>query len=168
MTAAQAGDRESYQRLLCEIEAALGPYLRRLLGARELHEDCLQECLLAIHNARHTYDASRPFKPWAYTLARYKAIDTIRRSSTRRRYEPDGTCDPAEKASVAPVEPSLDTTRALDGLDPKYREAVLLTKLEGYTVEEAAAKIGITRAAMRSRVHRGLRHLRAQLAQHLR
>jgi len=169
MVAGQAGDSAAYQQLFSELEAVLMPFLNRLLGGSDLVEDCLQESLLAIHKARHTYDARRPFKPWAYTLARYKSVDAIRRAHTRARHEPDEAVHDLEgKGQVAASEPPIDTHRALEGLAPSYREAVVLTKVHGYTLEEAARKSGVSRAAMRSRVQRGLYQLRVHLEKVLR
>lgn len=169
MAAAQRGDADSYRSLMAELQTVLTPFLRRQLAGPELVEDCVQESLLAIHKARHTYDPARPFKPWAYTLARYKSVDAIRRSNTRRRHEPtDLPADSVEQAGAPAAEPPLDTAKALEGLAPKFREAVVLTKLHGYTVAEAATKAGVSRAAMRSRLHRGLNQLHRHFAQALR
>ena len=169
MTAAQDGDLESYERLLTELEQVLRGFLRRMLGGTELVDDCLQDCLFAIHRARHTYDPSRPFKPWAFTLARHKTIDVIRKRSTRRHHETtDGEMSTARAAASEHPEVALDVAHALQALDPPYREALRLTKLQGYTLEEAADRVGVSKAAMRSRVHRGMRKLRWVLERKLR
>lgn len=161
MAAAQRGDAESYESLLRELERSLGSRLRRMLGGNDLVEDCLQECLVAIHRARHTYDTRRPFKPWAYSLARYKTIDVIRKRSTERRYQPISLDErPVCGGKPQALDLPLDVGKALQSLDGNYREAVLLTKFVGYTLEEAAEKAGVSRTAMRSRVHRGLKQLR--------
>ena len=61
MAAAQQGDREPYNRLLQSIL----PYLRAFVGARlrdpSIAEDVVQNVLLSIHQARHTYRPERPF-----------------------------------------------------------------------------------------------------------
>ncbi len=57
----------------------------------------------------------------------------------------------------------LEGARILGQLEPKYREAIALTKLAGYTLAEAAQRIGITQTAMKTRVHRGLRAARKLL-----
>lgn len=167
MAAAQRGDSDRYEALLAELESTLRGFLFHLVGAPELVDDCLQECLLAIHRARHTYDPKRPFKPWAFALARYKTIDVIRRRSTQRRHEssdPDG----APEGSAAPQsDADLDLDRILGALESPYREAVMMTKLMGYTLNEAAAAEGVSKAAMASRVHRGLRALRRLLEREL-
>jgi DNA-directed RNA polymerase specialized sigma24 family protein len=53
----------------------------------------------------------------------------------------------------------LDAEVLLAQLNPIYRDAIILTKLNGYTTAEAAAIAGVSGAAIRTRVHRGLREL---------
>lgn len=168
MAAAQDGDLESYDRLLVEVEAVLRAFLRNKLREPELVEECLQEALFAIHKARHTFDPRRRFKPWVFALANYKTIDVLRRRSTRRRYEvPEFEGWTAGQATPTGPESPFDASRALEGLAAPYREAVMLTKLLGYTLDEAALRAGVSKAAMRSRVHRGIHQLRRVLGREL-
>ena len=80
MAAAHRGDKRLYERLLRETAIAIDRYIRRRFGALSFVDDCVQECLLAIHNARHTYNPERPFRPWLFALVRNKTIDLLRRS----------------------------------------------------------------------------------------
>jgi RNA polymerase sigma-70 factor (ECF subfamily) len=74
-------------------------YLRRHFGESDFVEDCVQECLLAIHRARATFDPARRFRPWMFAIVRHKAIDMLRRRGTRRRHE---TQDAHEEEPTAP------------------------------------------------------------------
>ena len=69
MAQAQTGDRNAYHELLI----AILPYLRRRAGyalARSHDaEDVVQEILMTVHMARHTYGPKRPFTPWLATIA---------------------------------------------------------------------------------------------------
>ena len=58
------------------------------------------------------------------------------------------------------AEHRMIATNYLDLLGPEQSEAILLTKLYGLTVREAAKRIEVSESAMKTRVHRGLRHLR--------
>jgi RNA polymerase sigma-70 factor (ECF subfamily) len=52
---------------------------------------------------------------------------------------------------------------ALDRLPEAHRTALILTKLEGNTIEEAAELLGTTPSAIKLRAHRGYRRLRVLL-----
>src|SRR5882757_5121191 len=77
MAAAQNGDRIAYNTLLTEISDWLQRYYARRVPAMMV-EDLKQETLIAIHQRRMTYEATRPFGPWLASIARYKWIDHLR------------------------------------------------------------------------------------------
>ena len=74
-------------------------YLLSRFGPLEILDDCVQESLIAIHNARHTYDPNRPIRPWLYTIVRHKTIDMLRRQNSERRLQ--------DKGQVAASEPDF-------------------------------------------------------------
>jgi len=168
MIAAQAGDRAAYERLL----RSLLPELERFVIAR-LHdtagaEDVVQNVLLSLHRARHTYRPERPFEPWVFAIARNAVIDAQRKRGVRMRRELalDDSPEPVADA-VAPFDPgdrlSAKLARALERIPATQREAVVLVKLEGLSMAEAAARAGVSAGALKVRAHRGYRALRRRL-----
>jgi RNA polymerase sigma-70 factor, ECF subfamily len=155
MAAAHRGDKRLYERLLRETAMAIDRYIRRRFGALSFVDDCVQECLLAVHNARHTYDPARPFRPWLFALVRNKTIDLLRRSYAEHPLDDaiDADTLPALSANQAQV----DAEDILARLQPQFRSALVLTKIEGYSLGEAADRSGISETAMKSRVSRALR-----------
>jgi RNA polymerase sigma-70 factor (ECF subfamily) len=163
MCRANAGDRDAYERLLAEIGGVMERYLRRRFGSSDLVEECVQECLLSIHRARASYDPSRSFRSWMFAILRHKAIDLLRRRGTRQRHE---TAAPRGEEVAAPaVDPgtALEAAEALAAIRPEYRDALILTKLQGHSLAEAARLAGVSVTAMKSRVHRGIRDVRSLL-----
>jgi RNA polymerase sigma-70 factor, ECF subfamily len=163
MTRARGGDREAYAELMTELADVIGAYLRARFGAArdsDFLEDCVQEALLALHRVRHTWDPRLPFRPWMFAIVRHKVIDLLRRRAVRRS-EPVRADEWADRER----DPShgLDGARLLAALEPSYREALVLTKLEGYSLEEAAARAGVSTSAMKSRVHRAIQMVQRSL-----
>ena len=75
------GDGAAYHAFLRQLGAHLRAYLgRRLFGWPDDVEDLVQECLIAMHNQRHTYQPDQPFTAWAHAIARYKMIDLLRKA----------------------------------------------------------------------------------------
>lgn len=157
MAAAHRGDARMYECLLRELGGAIDAYLRARFGALSFREDCVQECLLAIHAGRHTYDPRRPFRPWLFTIVQNKTIDLLRRSYAAPETL-DGERD-AERPGVYEPDPAdeLAASELFAELEQSHREALLLTKIGGYSTAEAAACAGISADAMRARVSRALR-----------
>ena len=83
MASAQSGDEASYRQLLAEVSGVVNRYVVARFGHQDFVEDCVQEVLLAIHGARHTYDARRPFRPWLFAIVRHKVVDTLRQLGYR-------------------------------------------------------------------------------------
>lgn len=166
MAAAQTGDQDAYQTLLAELGSAIDAYLRSRFGQPAWIEDCVQESLVAIHRARHTYDPARPFRPWLFALVRHKAIDVFRsRSYALNREFPDETVGSDEEATerTESAAHAIDAARLLDRLPADYRDALRLTKIEGFSVQEAAERLGVSSSAIKSRVSRGIQKIRREL-----
>ncbi len=162
MTHALDGDRQVYAKLMGELGGVIESYLRARFGSSaesDFLEDCVQEAMLTLHRVRHTWDRNLPFRPWLFAVVRHKVIDLLRRRAVRRT-------EPLAADELAPLyEPSsrLDGARLLDALEPAYREALVLTKLEGYSLEEAAERVGVSAGAMKSRVYRAVRMIQKRL-----
>lgn len=166
MAAAQKGDGEAYERLLHSVLPDLRAFVRSRLGDPSSVEDVVQNVLLSIHRARHTYRPERRFAPWLWAIARNAVIDAQRARSVRLRREVplDLTDEPAQPERGHQDRPlPARLTRALAELPATQREAVELIHLQGLSVAEAAARAGTTPGALKVRAHRGYRRLRARL-----
>src|SRR6266704_917844 len=89
MRAAQVGDREAYARLLHEVVPLLRRAVRRqraLLKPQDA-EDLVQDMLLSLHQARRSYDPTRPFLPWLMAIVRNRVADGARRYISRSAHE---------------------------------------------------------------------------------
>ena len=163
---ALAGDNEAYVAFLTRSGAYLRAYFRRRLAfSPDDVEDLVQETLLAVHNRRHTFEPAARLLPWLYAIARYKLVDLLRAQSPRRAIEValDDDEDIAELVHVdaTPAEARRDLAKLLDALPDRYRLPIVLVKLEGRSVAEAAQATGISEAAIKVGIHRGLKKLAA-------
>lgn len=162
MVSAQAGNESDYRRLLTELTGVIYGFLRNRFGNHDFIEDCVQEALIAIHQARHTYDRNRPFRPWFFAIVRNKAIDTLRKRNTRERMvsQYQGEHEILSQVSQdSEVESEIIKGRLLDALSKDYRDVLILTKIIGFSVAETAEKLGISKSLVKVRVHRAIRKL---------
>jgi len=161
MARAQAGDRDAYRELLEEIGPVVLGWLRRWLTDPEDLADVYQDTLVHLHRARHTYDPGRPFEPWLFAIARNAAADHGRRRRRRRAWETIVDDLPEVAMEGGAFEPAL--ADALRALPRPQREAFAMLKLEGLSVDAAAARAGVTPGALKLRAHRAYKALRALL-----
>lgn len=158
MVSAQAGNESDYRQLLGELSELVSRYLRSRLGGYDFVEDCVQDVLVAVHEARHTYDGRRPFRPWLFAIVRHKSTDAIRRAEVRGRYfGPEGSG--TEPVTSGPYE-ALQTGRLLAQLPENLRQPLELTKIVGLSTAEAARRLQISESALKVRVHRAVKRLR--------
>ncbi len=165
LLAAQAGDEASYRILLKELGVYLKAFLQKRLGSHPSIDDIIQETLISVHRARHTYDGTRPLLPWLHAIVRYKSIDCLRQKKRIQGFEilDEAAFDHYSETFSSEVpnqEVDEDILRALAALPPKQRKAVELMKLEGLSAKEAAARMGMSEAAVKVSAHRAYESLR--------
>ena len=161
---AQSGDEAAYRHALALLAARVRAYLRRRLSTMpDEVEDLVQETLLALHLQRGTYDPTLPVSAWAIAIARHKLVDLWRRRG--RRDDLHLPIDDVDEHRLAGEPDDGDARRDLEvllrELPPAQQQAIVLTKLEGLSVAEAASRTGASEAAIKVQVHRGLKRLAA-------
>lgn len=163
MARAQRGDRGVYETLLAELASVIEAYLRLRFGSIDMLEDCVQECLIAIHNARHTYNPGKAFRPWMFTIVRHRMIDLLRKRNCRIQTAAGSKNVELDLTDPEHIHRLIDGVRVLESLKPDYREAVTLTKYAGMTTLEASRWLGISESAIKARLRRGLSAIQRQL-----
>lgn len=158
MVAAQNGHGGAYRRLLGELSEWLEHYFQRRLPPGDV-DDAVQETLLAIHRRRHTYDPQYPLGPWLAAIAKNKWIDQLR-SLTRRRVDELSEEIPVGDHEATVISSSV-LASLLEQLRPAQAQAILLVKVQGYSVEDASLQIGLSPSAVKMNIHRGLARLTA-------
>jgi len=168
------GDAHAFRELYAVVAPRLLGYLMKMSRSRATAEDVLQQTFLKVHRARGAYVRGADPVPWIYAIAHRTFIDEARRSK-RAIVQSAGddvpevaaaiTGESADRGDEPRADPELTaaTLAALADLPEAQREAVVLTKLDGRSVAEAAAIAGTTVGAMKVRAHRGYEALRKAL-----
>ena len=172
------GDATAFEALYATVAPRLLGYLAGLTGDRTTAEDVLQQTFMKLHEARAVYVRGADPVPWLYTIAHRTCLDELRRRK-RVRLRTAETVSPAEEpraelsggaegaGSVEDSPLSPETAAALASLPENQREALLLTKVHGRSVREAAAITGSTPGAIKLRAHRAYETLRKLLKRDL-
>jgi RNA polymerase sigma-70 factor, ECF subfamily len=172
MRRAQEGEEEAYAELLVLLTAATRSYVRLRVGAPvPWIDDVVQETLIAVHHARHTFDGRRPFAPWFYAIARHRFVDVLRREQRVRRHEFAGDAWPELECAANDATSRVDmdaVQQALASLPPRQREIVEAIKLRDESVRDIAARLNMTMTSVKVTAHRGYRTLRRLLGVDLR
>jgi RNA polymerase sigma factor (sigma-70 family) len=158
------GDAHAYRSFLQALTRHLRAFLRKRIARHpDEVEDIVQDILLAVHNARHTYREDEPLTAWIHAIARYKLSDFFR-ARARHEARNDPLDDHAELFAASddePVQARHDIGKLLEQLPDKQRLPIVHMKLEGLSVTETARVTGLSESAVKVGVHRGLKALAA-------
>lgn len=146
-------------------------FLVRLARDRDVADELFQETFVRLARNAHRLREDSNLRAYLYTVARNLYLLQRRQSLFRigRLRELFFGSAPPTPRSVAPQhllergELYQTIEQALSELPDEAREALLLTAVEGLSTEAAAAVVGIQPAALRKRLSRGRKQLRARL-----
>jgi len=145
--------------------------LLRILQQAGTAEEVAQDVFLQLWRNAAQYDESRgPFVPWLLTLARNRALDTLRLKSERQRRREDQTEEMPPVVAVPQYEKELDEkrraekVRALMGsLNAQQKKAIELAYFEGLSHTEIAAALKEPLGTVKSWIRNGLLRLKEGL-----
>ena len=166
MQQALAGDQRAYADLLQETSRLLRPFLAKRISFTSEVDDLLQEILISIHKARHTYDGNRPYKPWVYAIARFRLQDHLRAHYSDRLRHADDLSEMEEFLHEDVTESAISyesISGEVEKLPEKQATILRLMHQEGYTAKEVAEKIGMKESAVKVAAHRAYRILSQKL-----
>ena len=145
--------------------------LYRMIGDRQGAEDVFQEAFLQAHLSGATFDGSRKFRPWFFTIAANKARDLLRKKKRRRMAELSAPVGgqggeggvsfvdlieidaPAPDERLTTDERDAQVQRALDRMSPTLREVLLLAYFQRLSYAQIADDLGIPLGTVKSRLH---------------
>lgn len=156
-------DEKALAYLIENYSGILKSVIKRVLQSfPDLWDECLNETLMAVWQNIDSYDCNRSsFKNWCASVARYKAIDTLRREirhNNREEIRDENSYTGNEFDRVLLKE----IFQYLSPEDRKLFEAIFI---EGYTYDEMAQKLGVSKDALYSRVKRSRRKIEKEFGE---
>ena len=166
----QNGDTGAFRQIVTRYTPVIYSLSYRMTGDTEEAEDAVQEIFTKAYRALDTFDPSRRFFSWLYTIA-VNHLRTINRKKERvpSPHVPyEETVDESVRRDTNSDAP--DTTavrregerlaqRALDGLDPKYREVFVLRMVEGISGKETARILDLPENTVKTYLRRARKTL---------
>ena len=153
-----AGDPHAFGQLVRRHQDRLWAVALRTLGDREEAADALQDALISAYRSADRFRGESAVTTWLHRIVVNACLDRIRRRAARPTV-------PLVETTPVPVpvvdsDTVLDVRAALQRLPADQRAALVLVEVQGYSVAEAAAILGIPDGTVKSRCARG----RARLA----
>lgn len=167
-------DKVFFGHIVARYEDKLGRYIERL-GVRGLEDrqDVLQEIFIKVYRNLNGFDTSLKFSSWIYRIAHNEAISWFRKKSVR----PEGHLinesddmlslvaskeDGAEEIFDKQVNMEV-VGKALDELEARYRDPLVLRFFEHKEYEEISDILQIPIGSVGTLIHRGKRELKKHI-----
>lgn len=168
---AQSGDTGAYGTLVARHQQAAFRVAYVLLGSADDAQDAAQEGFVKAYVALGRFRAGEPLRPWLLRIVGNEARNRLR---SRRRAEGllgrvmtalRGEAEPSPESVLVRTESGAEVRAAIGRLRDEDRLVVTCRYLLELTEAETAATLGIPSGTVKSRLHRGLARLRAELAE---
>lgn len=160
---AQGGDKAAYAALLRDIVPSIQASLAGKLNSQDAIDDVTQDALMSVHKALHTYSPERPFRPWLMAIVNFRRTDYLRAHYRDKKKMEAVTADGLTR-DHAVTNPVLsgelkDMEAALAQLPDKQKSIFVMTRIEGYSMKEAADALGMSESAVKVSAHRATQAL---------
>jgi RNA polymerase sigma-70 factor (ECF subfamily) len=168
MAAHVAGDPRAFDEIVRRHTDRLWAFAVRTLGDSHEASDALQEALLSAFRAADRWRGEASVSTWLHRIVYHACLDRVRHRRTHPADRLDEDADvPVPRDAMADRITVLAVDEALRRLPEAQRAAVVLVDMEGLSIAEAAAVLGVREGTVKSRAARG-RYRLAVLLGHLR
>ena len=170
-----AGDHAGFETLVRRYHRELYQFVLRFTNSSAAAEDVVQEAFLQVHLAGRSFDLSRRFKPWLFTIAANKARDWLRARSRRHEVPLDAPIGGGDEGGESfsglltdnqtPVHEALHADekrravqRVIRDMPDHLREVLVLGYFHRFPSREMADVLGIPLGTVKSRLHAAVGH----------
>ncbi|MFC8422759.1 RNA polymerase sigma factor [Streptomyces sp. NPDC057236] len=167
--AAQDGNISSLTAVIVESQPHVRRFALSLCATPQDAEDAAQEALIILYRKIGTLRASGALASWMFRIVRNECLRHLRllaSASASASVAEEAGSDPAPSAETSVLR-RLDAERiavAVSGLPRDQRQVLIMRDVQGYPGRLVAQSLGLSNAAMKSRLHRARAALRQALA----
>ncbi len=183
ITGLREGDEASYERLLEAYGGRMLAVARRIVRNDDDAQDCVQEAFLQAFRNVARFEGRAALGSWLHRIVVNAALMRIRQRDWRQEtpledssleFDANGMRKEAGQALVTQPEDLLESREtqalvrsAIDALPADFRNVLLLRDIEEYDTAEAAALLGLSLSATKTRLHRARAALKKRLEKRL-
>jgi RNA polymerase sigma factor (sigma-70 family) len=168
--AAQDGDADAVRTLVTGSYPHVLRFAKTLCATPQDAEDAAQEALIILYSRIGMLRATAALGSWMFRIVRNECLrrarftvrraDTMRRAGTARSVE--AVCDPVEEDVLARLEAEA-VVAAIVALPAEVRSVLIMRDVQGWSGRAVAEELGLSVAAMKSRLHRARAMVRSAL-----
>ncbi|MEW2139212.1 RNA polymerase sigma factor [Streptomyces sp. NPDC005409] len=153
VVAAQGGDLDSITALVSGSHPHVRRFAHALCASPEDAEDAAQEALIILYRKIGMLRASGALASWMFRIVRNECLRRARLIPRHRAPLPDTAAMSAEDEVVLRLE-AARVAKAVAALPEDQRNVLIMRDIQGYSGRLTADALGLSQAAMKSRLHR--------------
>ena len=178
---AKSGDAASFEELVNRYERKIFRLTMNITRNREDAEDAMQDAFMKAYSHLDSFQQDSRFYTWLVRIAANEALMRLRKRRPNQvsldepvesedDFMPQQIQDwgPSPEQRYAQTEMRDILRGVIDDLAPDFRVVFVLRDVEGLSTEETAEAVGISEAAVKSRLLRARLKLRQKLDRHFR
>jgi RNA polymerase sigma-70 factor (ECF subfamily) len=156
------GDIDAFSELMRAHEDRVFAIAMRMMRDRDQALDVTQDTFLTVFRKADRYKAEAAFSTWIYRVTVNTCYDHLRRRQRKRTEVLPENHDPRDESAasaLSAVELRPDLEKALMGISPEFRAAVVLVDMQGLSLDQAADTLEVPTGTVKSRLFRARRQL---------
>lgn len=161
------GDDNGLVEIIRDYKDGLILYLNGITGNISLAEEIMEETFFKIAVKKPVFRGKSSFKTWLYSIGKNSAIDAMRKNSRISSFSVDDYTNIADEKNIEleylKEERKIMLHKALNNLNPDYRQILYLTYFEDFTIDEAAVIMKKSKKQINNLLYRAKQSLRNEL-----
>jgi RNA polymerase sigma factor (sigma-70 family) len=154
VAAARSGDVESIAMLVSGAHPHVQRFARSLCATPEDAEDAAQEALIVLYRKIGTLRASGALVSWMFRIIRNECIRRARLMMRSQGPLPEAAAGPSAEDEVFERLEAARVAAAIAALPAEQRQVLIMRDVQGLSGRMVADALGLSTAAMKSRLHR--------------
>ncbi len=161
--AAHRGDVDALGDLLARCHPDARRFARSMCATPEDAEDAVQETLWTVSRRIGSLRAASAFTAWLFTMIKRECLRLLRREQRSSPHDIVQGLGPDPERQAVRAALLRDISVAIAELPPEYRRVLVMRDVQSMSAPEVASSLNLTTPAVKTRLHRARRVIRASL-----
>lgn len=159
----RAGDHRAFSKLYERYQVLLSGFLFRMRIDEDMIKEVVQTTFHKLWESRENLLDDRPLQAYLFQIAKHSIYNEVRKNALRETYVASLSPSNFETEHDRHHELREVLASIVEGLSPKRKEVFKLSRFEGYSNQEIAAQMGLSKSTVENHINAALKEIRVHL-----